>query len=81
MDTAQYWTFVYNQAYGISGEITHVDVFVGATGRRLKLGIYRPEEGVCNFRLVQEYTLASLPKGKYTVKLTEICLICTFSQG
>ena len=69
LDTANFWTMVYNQPFSFSGQIQTVEVFAGATGRGLKLGIHRPEgSGACNFRLVQEYVVDSVPVGRSTVR-------------
>ena len=60
-----------------------MEVFAGATGRRLKLGIHRPEgTAVCNFRLVQEYVVDSVPVGRSTVRLAlekTVCCCCFFA--
>ena len=73
LDTANFWTMVYNRPSSFSGQIQTVEVFAGATGRGLKLGIHRPEgSGACNFRLVQEYVVDSVPVGRSTVRHTPI---------
>ena len=72
LDTAEFWTNVDNQPATVDGQIRTVEVFAGATGRRLKLGIYRPEgTGACRFRLVQEYTVDSVPIGRSTVQTSK----------
>ena len=72
LDSGRVQTMVYNQPSSISGQVTSVDIFARATGRRLKLGIYRPEgKGNCRFKLVQEYVVDSVPVGRSTVKLTD----------
>ena len=68
---------VYNQPSKVGGQITTVDVFAAKTGRRLKLGIYRPEgTKSCLFRLVQEYIVDSVPVGRSTVTEHSITIHC-----
>ena len=70
MDAAQVWTMVYNQPIRRGGHIQRVEVFGGATGRRLKLGTYRPDRSnLCRFRLIQEYIVDSIPLGFSTVNM------------
>ena len=72
LDTANFWTMVDNQPATVDGQIRTVEVFAGASGRPLKLGIYRPEgTGACRFRLLQEYTVDSVPFGRSTVKMSK----------
>ena len=72
VDRVQLWTMVYNQPSGISGQITNVNVFARATGRRLKLGVYRPVgTSVCTFQLLQEFVVDSVNVGLYTVSQTQ----------
>ena len=72
LDVAQLWTMIYNQPSDISGQITNVNVFASATGRRLKLGVYRPVgTSVCTFQLLQEFVADSVDVGRYTVSQTQ----------
>ena len=69
LDTARIWTMVSTTPFTSDGEVKSFDVYSGAAGRRLRVGIYRPNGGECKFTLVQQKEFASIPVGKQTVSL------------
>ena len=39
LDTAKYWTMVSNAAFTKDGDIRQIELYSGAAGRRLRIGI------------------------------------------
>ena len=63
LDLARYWTMVARAAFSKDGEISQIEIYSGAAGRRLRIGIYRPNGGNCQFQLVQQKEWSSFPVG------------------
>ena len=63
LDGAKYWTMVQNTPMTKDGEIREFELFSGAGGRALRIGIYRPSGGTCQFKLVQQKEWASFAPG------------------
>jgi hypothetical protein len=70
VDTAQEWTFVYNEVFPQAGVVDEIQMFVGAANRPLKVGIYReigPDE--CSYQLIQQVTVVPTEKGFNKIRL------------
>ena len=63
LDTARIWTMVSRAAFRKDGEVSEIEIFSGAAGRHLRIGIYRPNGGDCQFKLVQQKEWSSFPVG------------------
>ena len=63
LDTARVWTMVSQAAFSNDGEVRNFQIYSGAAGRRLRVGIYRPSGSTCQFRLIQQKEWASFPVG------------------
>ena len=63
LDGARAWTMVARAAFSKDAEINTIEVYSGAAGRRLRIGIYRPNGGNCQFSLIQQKEWASIPVG------------------
>jgi hypothetical protein len=63
VDKAGEWTMVSHAAFSKDDEIREIEVFSGAAGRRLRIGIYKPSGGQCQFQLVQQKEWTSIPVG------------------
>ena len=70
MDQAQNWTMVAQDDFSTDGVLRAIELYVGATGRRLRFGIFRPRNIVCSFTLVSqvEFSNTSLPLGYHVVR-------------
>ena len=67
LDGALFWTMVSTTPFISDGQVKSFDVYSGAAGRPLRVGIYRPRGGSCQFTLLQQIYFHSIPVGKQTV--------------
>ena len=66
-DADRVHTYVDNEAFTSAGVIRTISLHAAEAGRPLRIGIYRQEGDSCNYRLLQQTFLASVPSGVNTV--------------
>ena len=69
LDTAKFWTYVDPQKFKHKGVIKRIELFAGASGRPLLVGVFRPRSRkACHYRVVRLVTLKSIKKGRNKVR-------------
>ena len=71
LDGARFWTMVSHAAFPADGQVSSFQIYSGAAGRRLRIGIYRPLGSTCQFRLIQQKEWASFAVGVNEVSRRE----------
>ena len=85
LDMVEYYTMVSKAAFSAAGEVRYFELFVGATDRGMRVGIYSPTHIRCQFTLVQQKEWSSFPEGYnmviYAFVIISICKVSVYNYS